>query len=128
MTDSIHDEVPTDGSSFTLCGSSLETAVLKIYQTGELTVVGFSGRDVPEDFCIATCLKQLIEMIDRHKCKVMAFDLTGVKLVPSGMLGVLASVRKRVERVELYNPSPDMLEVLQITHFDRMFEIKDVAI
>jgi hypothetical protein len=126
MSDSIHDETPSP--DFRLGDLPEDPAVLKIYQTGELTVVGFGGRDVPDEVCIAAYRAQLLDLIATHDCKVLAFDLTGVQLVPSGMLGVLSSIRQRVGRVELYNPSPDVMEVLRITKFDQLFEIKEVAI
>jgi anti-anti-sigma regulatory factor len=68
-----------------------------------------------------------VELIAEHNCKVLAFDLTGVQLIPSGMLGVLSSLRQRVERIELYNPSADVLDVLRITKFDQLFAIKEVS-
>lgn len=126
MSDSIHDEPPE--SSFRLGSLPEDHSILKVYQTGELTVVGFGGNDVPDEVCIAAYRTQLFDLIAQHQCKVLAFDLTGVQLVPSGMLGVLSSIRQRVERVELYNPSPDVMEVLRITKFDRLFDIKEVAI
>lgn len=133
MTENIHDEfaenpISSGDSSFKLESLPLDNSVLKVYQTGELTVVGFGGQDVPDEVCIAAYRTQLFDLIAEHNCQVMAFDLTGVKMVPSGMLGVLVSIRKRVGRVELYNPSPDVLEVLKMTHFDRLFEIKEAAI
>lgn len=128
MSDSIHDEPPDPGSSFKLGDLPDDPAVLKVYQTGELTVVGFGGRNVPNEVCIAAYRTQLFDLIAKHNCKVLAFDLTGVQLVPSGMLGVLSSIRQRVERVELYNPSPDVMEVLRITKLDRLFDIKEVAV
>lgn len=126
MSDSIHDDPPE--SSYRLGNLPEDPAVLKVYQTGELTVVGFGGRDVPDEVCIAAYRAQLFDLISQNHCKVLAFDLTGVQLVPSGMLGVLSSLRQRVERIELYNPSPDVLEVLRITKFDRLFDIKEVAL
>ena len=132
MNDSIHDDTPSeknepDESSFKLGNRPVDSSVLKVYQTGEVTVVGFGGQDVPDDICIAAYRTELFELIARHNCKVMAFDLTGVQLMPSGLLGVLSSIRKRVERVEVYNPSASVLEVLQVTHLDRLFDIKEVA-
>lgn len=100
--------------------------VLKVYQTGPLTVVGFAGKDVPDEVCIARYRDTLFQLIADHHVETMAFDLTGVGLVPSGMLGVLTSVRKRVSKVELYNPSADVQDVLRITNLAQMFEVKQV--
>jgi anti-sigma B factor antagonist len=128
MSDSIHDEPQPDGSSFKLGQTADDPSVLKVYQTGELTVVGFGGRDVPDEVCIAAYRTQLFELVAQHHCKVLAFDMTGVKLVPSGMLGVLSSMLSRVEKVEVYNPSEDVREVLRITNLDRLFDVKEVAV
>ena len=126
VSDSIHDDPPA--SDFRLGDLPEDPAVLKIYQTGELTVVGFGGRDVPDEVCIAAYRTQLLDLIAEHHCKVLAFDLTGVQLVPSGMLGVLTSIRQRVDRLEIYNPSPDVKDVLTLTKLDRLFDIKEVTV
>lgn len=128
MSDSIHDEPHPPEPEFKLGALPEDPAVMKVYQTGELTVVGFGGKDVPDEVCIAGYRAQLLDLIAQHHCKTLAFDLTGVQLIPSGMLGVLSSLRQRVDRIELYNPSVDVLEVLRITKFDQLFEIKEVSL
>ncbi|MDP1798663.1 MAG: STAS domain-containing protein [Planctomycetaceae bacterium] len=129
MSENIHDEphVPGEGDS-SPNGAVAVPGVLRVYQTGPLTVVGFAGQDVPDEVCIAGYRDQLFKLIEEHHCTVLAFDLTGVVLVPSGMLGVLISLRKRLERVELYNPSKDVLEVLEMTKLISLFEIREVAV
>ena len=88
---------------------------LDVYQTGELTVVGFGGREILDQIDLSQCREQLIQLIEANKAKTLAFDLAGVKLIPSGMLGLLASLRRMQVEVHLYNPSEDVLEVLEIT-------------
>lgn len=128
MSDSIHDDHDSQMSDSALKLGDLKDAnVLKIYQTGELTVVGFGGQDVPDEVCIAAYRDQLFQLVKDHGCKVLAFDLTGVTLIPSGMLGVLTSLRSKVQRLELYNPSVDVREVLHMTRLENLFEIKEVA-
>ena len=56
-----------------------------------------------------------------------AFDLTGVRLVPSGLLGLLASLKKLGIEVHLYNPSNDVREVLEITRLDKLFKIHELV-
>lgn len=127
MSDSIHDDSdPGAGDSALKLSSLKDPNILKIYQTGELTVVGFGGQDVPDEVCIAQYREQLFKLVDEHHCKTMAFDLTGVTLVPSGMLGVLTSLRSKVERIELFNPSDDVREVLRMTRLEQLFDIKEV--
>lgn len=102
--------------------------LLNVYEIGELTVVGFSGRDVPDEICLAGYRDQLLALLSEYPVKTLAFDLTGVKLIPSGMLGLLTSLRRRVDQIELYNPSEDIREVLKITNLEKLFTIKDVPV
>jgi ABC-type transporter Mla MlaB component len=129
MSDSIHDDAaPAGDEDSALKKGFQDPGVLQVYQTGPLTVVGFAGRDVPDEVCIAGYRDQMNKLIDEHGVKVMAIDLTGVKLVPSGMLGLMLTIRKKVDSVELYNPSEDVREVLRITNLEKMFDIKSVQI
>lgn len=105
---------------------SPNTPVLEVYQVGELTVVGFGGRDVPDEVCIAAYRDQLKRLIEQHKCQTLAFDCTGVKLMPSGMLGLLTSLRKQVGKIELYNPSVDVVAVLKVTNLLPFFEVREL--
>lgn len=102
--------------------------LLKIYEIGPVTVVGFSGEDVPSEVCVAGYREELLKLLDEHPIQTLAFDLTGVKLMPSGMLGLLSSLRKQVDNIEIYNASPDVREVLKITRLDQLFVIKDAPV
>lgn len=127
MSDSIHDDSAHGADHDSAIKKKFQDpGVLQVYQTGPLTVVGFAGRDVPDEVCIAGYRDQMNKLIEDHGVKVMAVDLSGVKLVPSGMLGLLMTIRKKVERVELYNPSEDVREVLALTKLEQMFDIKTV--
>lgn len=129
MSDNIHDEAPASSEQdSTPKHAPAVPGVLNVYQTGPLTVVGFAGQDVPDEVCIAAYRDQLFKLIDDSHCQVLAFDLTGVVLVPSGMLGVLVSLRKRLDRVELYNASKDVLDVLEMTKLNSLFDIREVAV
>jgi anti-sigma B factor antagonist len=119
-------DTTSDDSSPDLANSN-DPGVLRVYQTGELTIVGFGGRDVPSEVCIAFYREELFKMVDKFHCKVLGVDLTGVTLIPSGMLGVLTSLRKKVERIELYNPSDDVREVLRMSRLEQLFEIKQAS-
>ena len=72
-----------------------EVHVLQVYRAGPVTVVGFGGRDVFDDTNVAACRDELMALIDQHQCTQIHVDLTGVRLVPSGLLGLLATIRRR---------------------------------
>ncbi len=102
--------------------------VLQIYDAGETTVVGFCGEEILDEINVAACRTEIIDILKRHDCSVLAFDLTGVRLIPSGLLGLLSSIRQMGVEVHLYNPSDDVREVLAITHLDRVMPIHVVEV
>lgn len=102
--------------------------ILRVYETGPLTVVGFGAGEVLDTIDLGECRDEILELLKTHDCKVLAFDLTGVRYVPSGMLGLLASLKRRGIEVHLYNPSPDVREVLEITRLDRLFQIHELVL
>lgn len=102
--------------------------ILTVYDVGATTVVGFGGRDVLDSVNLAVCRDEVLDLIARHDVEVLAFDLTGVVLVPSGLLGLLASLRNNHVDVHIYNPSADVREVLEITHLDELMPIHEVDI
>ena len=105
-----------------------EQGTLEVYEAGQLTVIGFGGRDVLDDVNVAECRDEIAALIKEHACKVLAFDLTGVKLLPSGLLGLLASLRQLGVDVHIYNPSEDVREVLEITRLDQMMQVHEIEI
>lgn len=101
---------------------------LEVYHPGELTVIGFGGREILDDLNLAECRDDLVELIQDNDCKVLAFDLTGVRLIPSGFLGLLASIRRLDVEVQLYNACEDIREVLEITKLDQVLELHEVEV
>lgn len=100
--------------------------LLQVYESGPLTVVGFGGRDVPDEVSIAAYREQLFGLVDEHRTETIAFDLTGVRLMPSGMLGLLVSLKRKGLKVELFNASDDVIEVLNTTRLATFFDLRDV--
>lgn len=105
-----------------------EDGVLHVYEAGELMVLGFAGRDVPSSFNVAHYREAILELVKLHDTKSIAFDLTGVRLVPSGILGLWASLHQQDIGVQVYNPSEDISEVLEITKLNQFIETKQVDV
>lgn len=101
---------------------------LEVYEAGELTVIGFGGRQVLDRINLGECREELMTLVRQHECKTLACDLTGVRLLPSGMLGLLCSIWKQGVAIHLYNPSQDVREVLEITKLDGMFELHEIEV
>ena len=100
-------------------------AVLEVKQVGERTVIDFGGRDVLDQINIAVCRDQIANVVAQHGSQVLAFNLTGIKLIPSGMLGLLASLRNMGVTVQLFDPSEDVREALEITKLNQIFEVHE---
>ena len=105
-----------------------EQRLLRVYESGKLTVIGFGGHDVLDHVNVAECRDEIASLVRENACEVLAFDLTAVKLIPSGLLGVLASLRDLGVEVHLYNPSKDVREVLEITKLDQLMQVHQVEI
>ncbi len=101
---------------------------LKVYEAGPTTVVGFGGRVIVDDISVADCRDEILQIVQSHDAKVVAFDLTGVRLIPSGLLGLMASLRHMDLSIRVYNPSPEVREVLSVTMFDRLIEVREVDV
>lgn len=109
--------------------SGAETPIagqLRVYEAGELTVVGFGGVDVPSDVWVGGYREELERLIKQHGTKELAFDLTGVTLMPSGILGLMASLRQLGVEIYAYNPSRDVRETLAVTKLDQLIHVRDV--
>lgn len=108
-----------------------DDGLLKVYSAGAVTVLGFAGQDVPSDFNASHYRAAITDLLRTNNSSIVAFDLTGVTLVPSGMLGLLVSLT-RIEgqplKVQVFNPSDDVREVLSITKLNRMIEIREVDV
>ncbi|MBC7820352.1 MAG: anti-sigma factor antagonist [Planctomycetaceae bacterium] len=102
-------------------------ATLEIVRNGELTVVGFGGRELLDQVNLAACREQIIELVKRNQTKTLAFDMTGVRLIPSGLLGLLASLRDIVGKIQILNPSTDVREALEVTKLNQIFEVSEIT-
>lgn len=101
---------------------------LEIYKAGKLTVVGFGGQDQLDRINLQKCRDEIAALIKEHRCEALAFDFTGIRLVPSGMLGLLASLKTLGVEVHVYNPSRDIRDVLEIMKLDRVMHIHELSL
>jgi anti-sigma B factor antagonist len=112
-----------DDDSGILNDDSLDPSLLTFLQDGPRAIVGFNSKTVPDELCIAGYRNQLLEYVEKHHCTALAFELRGIKILPSGMLGLLVSLKKRGIEVQLLNPVSDIVDVLRITKLISMFKV-----
>ncbi|TXT34490.1 MAG: hypothetical protein FD138_1661, partial [Planctomycetota bacterium] len=82
-----------------------EFATLEVSQNGDVTIIGFGGREILDQINIASCREQIVELVKQNQSKTLAFEMSGVRFIPSGMLGLLASLRDTVDRIQIRHPS-----------------------
>ena len=104
-----------------------EFATLEIAQEGETTRVTFVDADGLDRINISACKEQITEIVKRNNTRTLAFDMRGVRLIPSGMLGLLASLKSVVMTIEILNPSEDVREVLEVTKLNQLFVVRNEA-
>lgn len=130
MTDDsvLDDEIePTDGDSAILGGAS-QPRLLQVYATDPIIVVGFGGCPIPDDHNLSAYRDELMDLLEQHNRKEIAFDLTGVLIVPSGIVGLLVSLVRQKISVSVFNASQEVREVFQVTQIDQMIKLHDVEV
>jgi anti-anti-sigma factor len=98
-----------------------------VYRKGPLTVIGF-GSQRPNRIDLGVCRDELTALLKSTHCRSLAVDLTNVRFVPSGMLGLLATISKVGVELMIFNPNREIRDVLEITKLDSIMRIETVAI
>ncbi len=101
---------------------------LEVYHAGELTVLGFGGREILYDLNLAECRDEIADLVRENNCQALAFDLTGVYTIPSGLVGILTCLVRQGLEIHLYNASEDVREVLEITKVDCFLQMHDIDV
>jgi anti-anti-sigma regulatory factor len=96
---------------------------LQVLETEPALVIGFGGLDLPPDHALGRYLGEIGQLLDRTGCRELVFEMEGVVMVPSGFLGVITSIVKRGVVVTIRHPSPDVRDVLELTHFDQIVKL-----
>jgi hypothetical protein len=115
----------TAGDSGVLVTRQSDPNLLRITRDGSSLKIGFNRDDIPDEVCIAGYRGQILQTLDEHpECGRLTFDVRKIKMLPSGMLGLLASVKKRGREVEILNPSKEILEALRVTRLITLFTVR----
>lgn len=99
--------------------------LLVVQQTGPVTVVALNHEVLGPEVNIAACRDEMTALIAEHNCTEFVIDLADVRFMPSGTLGLVASLRQLGVNVVVLNPTPQVREVFEITQLDRMVELRD---
>jgi anti-anti-sigma factor len=98
--------------------------ILEITTHNTEAVTRFRSVDFPNEAALELCRRQLDDYLAAHPCEVLVFDLAGVVIIPSTMLGLLLAYRQRGLRIRIVNPSEHVISVLNVTKLSSKFEIE----
>ena len=102
--------------------------LLRVYETGETTVVGFGEAEMPDSLDIAQMRDEIVDMLRQNQSQAIAINLGGVNHVPSAMLGLFASIRQAGFAVHLHNLSRNVRSLLEVTRLNTLFHIHDLGV
>ena len=101
-------------------------SVLKVYEAGTHTIVGFSRNGVQRPSDVPRWHSELVKLVELHKCEALTFDLTGVRKLSNAMLDIMYALGQRGVNVRVYNPSTLVRDVLRLTRLNG--KVSEVAL
>jgi anti-anti-sigma factor len=102
-------------------------AWLEINLAGPVVVVKFTAEAIADEFVIHAIGERLYELVEKTVRPRFLVDFSGVKFCSSSLLGKLIQMQKKTRaaggRLVLCGLEPDVFEVLDETHLDRLLTI-----
>lgn len=128
--DSILDGIDSDdqvynGDSSIIVHHPPVSGAMNFIRDGERITIAITPNALRDDFSIAEYRTLIYDMIRDSQCKVLRLDFAGIDYLPSGMLGVLSSIRSHGIEIEIANPSETIRDSLSVTRLDKLFKICD---
>ena len=111
-------------------GVTMPTAPRLLIQTiRDVTVVRLRESSILDTHLIQQISDELVELVDVKNRKKLLLDFSEVKFLSSSALGVLVTLRKKVEAIKgelvLASMQKDLRKIFKITNLDRLFKFKD---
>lgn len=100
------------------------SGLLEIQRNEREAIVRFQSWDFPSDARLEDCRRELDAWLEANDCGVLTFDLDGVAIIPSTMLGLFLTYRQRGLRIRIVNPSEHVVAVLEITRLTSKIEVE----
>lgn len=105
------------------------SAGLLIHSIRDVTIVNFSDTTILDTLQVEEIGEQLYALVDQKACKRLVLDFSNVKLLSSSAIGVLITLRKKLDQIKgqvvLCSLRKDLSKVFKITRLDKMFTFCD---
>ena len=93
-----------------------------------VTVVNFGDVSILDSVHIDRIGQELYELVDRFDRRQLVLDFSGVRLLGSQALGVLLTLRKKLQaakgRLVICGLRPDLRKVFSITKLEKLFKFE----
>jgi anti-anti-sigma regulatory factor len=88
---------------------------LRVIESGYRTVVEFADSDAIRDgaFDVRRCREEIEDLVEKHGCRDLRFDLDNISRLPSGFLGLVTSLDSRGVHVSVCHASAFVREVFE---------------
>ena len=106
---------------------SNDSNLLNLVHSGSRILIGFNYREMPDETRVDRFRVQLLDFVHRTKCKSLTFDLKGLKILPSRMLGFFVSLKNDGHDVELINMELGVQDIFRVTKLGPLFTIHPVS-
>ncbi len=103
---------------------STSSDILEITANGDHVIARFCSVEFPNESALEQCQRELDDYLKSHACKVLTFDLAGVVMIPSTMLGLMLVYRQQGLRVRIVNPSEHVIAVMNVTKLSSKIEVE----
>lgn len=104
--------------------SSLLSDLFRIEESSQSLVVSLGRRKDLTDAQFARCREEISRLIAAEPLESIVFDLAGILVLPSSVLGLIAAVSQGAAKVRVKNASHSAREDFQLTGLCRMIEME----
>ena len=98
--------------------------LLNLAHSGGRVLVDFNYKDLPDETRVTKYRAQLLDFVQLTNCKSLTFDLRGLKILPSRMLGFFVSLKSEGHDIELLNLEQGVRDIFRITKLGPLFTIR----
>jgi anti-sigma B factor antagonist len=103
----------------------MSVEVLQIGQDGEGVTIGFHNERFIGEKVLPSLKDRLQTVQEELQPKMLRFDLTGVEMITSDVLGLLVALHTKGLGIVLLNPSTYVREVVEVTKLDGLLKMVD---
>jgi hypothetical protein len=116
-------EFPSMPGNASQGASSSDVSSLTLTLHGSRIVIEFRDKRPPDESQVVAYRQQLLNFVAMTGCHDLTFNLHGINLVPSRMLGLFLELKKTGHDIELVNVSPFVQDIFRVSKLESFVTI-----